>query len=65
MKSLQSDHDSAYSEFLRSTKSPTISEDITKYIGHSSPSALVNVAGHRTSCAAFARVLVARVAHGT
>src|SRR6266404_2078673 len=31
----------------------------------SPPCALVNVAGHRTSCAALARVLVARVAHAT
>jgi hypothetical protein len=62
---LQLDHDSADNKFLRSTKSPTMSYNITKYIGRSSPAALVNVAGHRTSFAAFPRVLVARAAHAT
>jgi hypothetical protein len=42
-----------------------MSYNITKYIGRASPGALVNVAGHRTSFAAFPRVLVARVAHAT
>jgi hypothetical protein len=35
------------------------------FYARSSPCVPVNVARHRISCAAFARVLVARVAHAT